>query len=338
MSLPGDVAAALSLSLEYVVGLASRADSQYRQFTLPKANGKRRVIHHPSRSLKALQRWLVVRYISDLPVHEAAKAYRHRLSIADNARIHAPFSYTVRLDIKRFFESISESDIAALLRTSSMAAQWSQDDFAFFLESVCYMGRLTIGAPSSPSLANAIFFPLDVKIAQLAEDNGLIYTRYADDLYFSSNVKMDLGWIEKAVSQVLADAVFPSGLQLNLAKSRKLSKKHRKIVTGLVITPQGTLSVGHSLKRRVRSLVYKVNTLTPSERKYLAGVLAYIRSVEPDFVNRLFLKYGTLTVSTALHPTADAVSGGNEFPLQGSLKGVVPQLPPSEEALRLNRG
>src|SRR5260221_6222266 len=96
----------LGIPINFVTSLSRTASHEYKTYGIPKRSGGTRIIHHPSRRLKALQRWLLLRAFDHLPVHAAAMAYRKGVSILANARIHAPSRYLLRMDFQDFFPSI----------------------------------------------------------------------------------------------------------------------------------------------------------------------------------------------------------------------------------------
>jgi RNA-directed DNA polymerase len=133
----------------------------------------------------------------------------------------------------------------------------------------------------------------------LAAGAGATYTRYADDLFFSSNVGGAMRYFDEAVTRIVGALPYPKTLRLNPGKTAHLSKKRRRTVTGLVLTSDGNVSVGRSVKRRIRAMVHQYDRLSPKERQYLAGWLAHCRDVEPNFINALVLSYGVEEVQRA---------------------------------------
>ena len=101
----------LGLPSNFLWNFAKGASHAYRTYHVEKKDGNVRTIHHPSKQLKAMQRWLVDAIISKWPVHPAATAYRTGKSIFDNARAHAASKYLLRMDCQDFFPSITELDI-----------------------------------------------------------------------------------------------------------------------------------------------------------------------------------------------------------------------------------
>jgi len=125
-----------------------------------------------------------------------------------------------------------------------------------------------------------------------------MYSRYADDLFFSTTEPNVLRDVPSAVSETLGRLSIPSNLRLNVYKTRHFSKKKHRRVTGIVLTSEGGISPGRSLKRIIRAKVHKWGTLSVDERRRVSGLLNYTAGIDPDFVNSLVLKYGSAAVHT----------------------------------------
>jgi RNA-directed DNA polymerase len=82
-------------------------------------------------------------------------------------------------------------------------------------------------------------------------------------------------------------------LTINNEKTSFTSRKRRKLVTGLVLTPEGNISLGREKIRQLRSLVFRSihNELSVEQLTYLRGMIGYVRSVEPELIERLRLKF-----------------------------------------------
>ena len=159
--------------------------------------------------------------------------------------------------------------------------------------------RLSIGAPSSPYLSNAIMFSFDNETQAMCNAAGVIYTRYADDMSFSMGDKSLRSTIRDAVARIVDRLAFPH-LQINDHKTVYGSKAHRRTVTGLTLTNDGTVSIGRDRKRRIRAKIhnYLSGSLPEEERDGLRGFLAFARNVEPTFVQRMERKYGLEALRT----------------------------------------
>jgi len=291
----------LGLPIRFIETLARTASYVYKVYEIPKRTGGHREIHHPSQRLKALQRWLLSNIIERLPVHQAAAAYRKKRSIFDNAKRHSASRYLLRMDLERFFPSITQADLEKYIEQhSSLFRDWTPIDIDAFCRLVCRNSKLTIGAPTSPSLSNAICYELDVNLSMLGENNDVVYSRYADDLFFSTGRRDVLFDIEKEVINIVAKLELPANLKVNSRKTRHSSKRGCRRVTGIVLGSDGAAHIGRGLKRKVRALIHSYDSLDETSRASLAGLLAYAIGFEPDFLNRLIAKYGLPIVKKAM--------------------------------------
>jgi RNA-directed DNA polymerase len=309
MSLDEKMALDLLINAAFVRRTAASASHRYKVYAIAKKRGGERVIHHPAKPLKALQRWLLYNVVEAFPVHHAAYAYRtgREYGIRRNAEQHQASAYLLRLDFESFFPSITADDIRLFLSEHGRAhwPWWTSGDSDLFCELVCRDRRLTIGAPTSPALSNVLCFLLDTHCAALAATYGAVYTRYADDLFFSTETGDTLRHFDQAIETIVRALPYPKNLRLNSAKTAHLSKKGRRTVTGLVLTSEGGVSVGRSVKRRIRAMVHQFDRLSNRERQYLAGWLAHCSDVEPNFINSLVLSYGVDRVQRARRPPGD---------------------------------
>lgn len=294
------MAEALGLPESAVEGIAHAASHSYKQYTIKKVSGGTRTIFHPSRALKSLQRWLNTAVLSAWPVHPSAMAYRQGKSIRDNACAHRQSNYLLRMDFSDFFGSIKDSDVDQYaLSRQAQFAQWSADDFVLFKKVAFRHGCLTIGAPTSPAIANALCIELDVQLFDLCAKHQVTYTRYADDLFCSTIHPNVLGAVESEIASVVSALKFPAGLSLNTAKTRHSSKKGARRVTGIVLGSDGQTYIGRDLKRRIRAMLHTYDALSLAERVRLRGLIGYATGLDPDFKNSLITKYGLTLLQRA---------------------------------------
>jgi len=275
--------------------LAATASKRYKTYEIPKRSGGMRTIHHPSRSLKGVQRWISKFLFARLPVHDAACAYVRGSGIRKNAEAHVHSSFTLRLDFTDFFPCFSQLHVEKFLYQlqPGIDLNLTDDDVAFVSRIASRHGHLTIGAPSSPSLTNAMMFAFDSKVSEFAASRNLIYTRYADDLFFSSQQPNNLSDVYHFVTGIAE--VYPfAKLKLNPEKTAFLSRRYVRRVTGLVLTTEGKVSIGRDRKRMIKAQVHKFlgGELEHETISSLCGYLAFIQDVEPDFWLSLQRKYG----------------------------------------------
>lgn len=147
-------------------------------------------------------------------------------------------------------------------------------------------------------LTNAMMYLFDLQVAEFSERNNLTYTRYADDLFFSSNKPDKLSDVIAFVQQV--SVTYPyANLRVNHDKTAFLSRRYSRSITGLVLTTDGKVSIGRERKRMVKAQVHKFlqGELDMFEVPKLRGYLAFVRDVEPEFWESLKRKYGAGAMS-----------------------------------------
>jgi RNA-directed DNA polymerase len=290
------------MSAKRLASLEKTASARYKVYYIPKKDGSLRMIEHPSREIKALQRWLNVYLLRGIPQHVNATAYSKGNSIKSNAARHLGTKFTVRIDLKEFFHSFKEAGIRKFLFdiSSEYKLQLDDRDVRFAAKVFCRNGALTIGAPTSPALTNRMMYNFDHSMTAYAEAGNLVYTRYADDIFVSSYHPNNLCDVISVVKGFLGDFSYAK-LKINNKKTIYLSRKYQRKITGITITPTNKISVGRDSKRKIKGMIwrFKENRLLEDEKNYMSGYLAFLNDVEPTFVDSLVKKYGKKLVSAA---------------------------------------
>jgi hypothetical protein len=235
---------------------------------------------------------------SYLPVHDCAVAYKEGASIRKNAERHKNNQFLSKFDFSDFFGSITELDVFAHL-VRFFSEKLTEQSIKDIARISCIKHRdsvglcLSVGAPSSPVLSNSIMYSFDVEVEAWCAKRSIVYTRYADDLTFSSNEKGLSACIEPFLISLLRDLPYPS-LSLNSKKTVHVSKKHQRRVTGLVISNEGAVSLGRERKRLISSMIhhYVLGVLDEESILHLQGLLGFAEDAEPLFVSRMRGKYG----------------------------------------------
>jgi retron-type reverse transcriptase len=163
----------------------------------------------------------------------------------------------------------------------------------FFRQKMDMEFRLSIGAPTSPWLSNVLMYRFDQAVSQICRGAEVAYTRYADDVTFSSNDPDSLRAVEKELREIVESLRSPR-LLFNPKKTIMLSRKSQRRVTGLVLSNEGNVSLGRERKRHLSAAVHHliVGKLDNEEKARLRGWLAFAKDVEPEFVRRLAMRYG----------------------------------------------
>lgn len=310
------VAEVLGFELSVVEEMAAKAPKTYRHYKIPKKKrGLFRTIYHPSKETKSIQYALMHILAHYLEPHTCAYAFKPNFPspLRKNAEVHAQFPFSMRIDFKDFFPSIKPDDIFAAVENSDHKPKIKllpEDKTflcqAFFVRLNDGTLGLPIGAPSSPMLSNGAMRPLDLAIDALANKRDFVYTRYADDLVFSTDHKGASKAFLRDLRGIVSKSRHPK-LRINEEKTLFMSRNCRRVVTGMTIDPMGTISIGRSRKRLVRKMLndFKYGQLRMKQPHILQGNLAFILDVEPQFYDRLCLKYGADLVLSALRQRGD---------------------------------
>jgi len=289
---------ASGISEDQLQRLVARSPHAYKTYSIPKKSGGVRIIAQPAKETKFLQYWLITNVFSHLPVHACASAYKPDASIKKNAYMHSQNPYLSKFDFEAFFGSIKKNDLVSHL-SKYLSEVFSTDDIERIARLSCISPKngtglcLSIGAPSSPILSNSIMYEFDSMIQDWCFTKNIIYTRYADDLTFSTDHKEVCSEIDPTIREIIFKLNYPR-LKINEKKSIHLSKKNQRRVTGVIINNEGELSIGRDRKRTISSLIHRfsLGTLSVEEIYNLQGLLGFSSDIEPDFISRMKNKYG----------------------------------------------
>jgi len=313
----GHLASMVNVPFQYLHSVVSRKIDPYRVFRLRKRNNKYRIILIPEPSLLRTQRWIHENILLHCNVHPCSKAYTPGNSPYKNAETHCGAKWLVKIDIQRFFESISERQVYHLFKgmgyrnllsfeltriTTRLGPRSSKYEERRWKSRNAYkieqyecnrVGHLPQGAPTSPMLANLVCKNLDHRLAELAEGMKCVYTRYSDDIVFSSNDlnrKKAAELIQKS-SKILAHY----GFRRNLQKTCVVPPGARRIVTGLLVD-RDMPKLTRDFKDNLKCHLHYANEYSVAEhcqrrgfhsllgfRNHLEGLISYAKSVDADF-------------------------------------------------------
>jgi len=297
----------LFIPLDDLVFLAHSAPYRYKVYEVRKKQPhKKRTIAQPAREVKRLQYWIISELLKHFPIHPAATAYRQGKSILNNAKPHAKKRFLLKLDFKDFFHSIKVDDFRKFLEQEGSQTV-DASDFDYLCRILFWNDKrtgdliLSIGAPSSPILSNILMHEFDVKVSEYCKSAAVTYTRYADDMTFSTNKPEILRSVVTNVEQICTELPYPR-LSLNTEKTVHASKATSRRVTGLVLSNEGDVSIGHKRKREIRAAVhhFKIGKLNVIETAKLGGTLAFVKSVEPAYLRALKKHYGEAVINRLL--------------------------------------
>lgn len=213
------------------------APKRFRTFHIRKKSGGRREIKAPCRQLDVILTCVNILLKTVYEPSDAAMGFTAGRSVIHNAQVHVGHNYVLNLDLKDFFPSIPQARVWKRLQLPPFNFPV---EIANILAGLCCTfdddvktNVLPQGSPASPLLTNAICDKLDRRLKGVAKRFGLHYSRYADDITFSSmhNVYHEGGEFRTEVERIISD----QGFTLNPAKTRLLKTGRRQEVTGLTV-------------------------------------------------------------------------------------------------------
>ena len=226
--------------------LLDRRDRKYKQFFIPKKSGGTRKITAPSDDLNRVQRWLSIALQCLFTPHPCATGFVTGRSVVTNAAMHTGKKYVYNIDLKDFFPSIKESRIRAVLHKIT-PFELLPDGAALIARLSCRHYVLPQGAPTSPVLSNAVCIRLDRRLNQLSKKLNLTYSRYADDITFSSDENLFDKRFQLLIEEIITSEGFrinPDKVRLqcnNVAANGKMLRQ-RQEVTGIVVNEKTNVS------------------------------------------------------------------------------------------------
>lgn len=282
-----------------------------------------RTICVPDPSLMRVQRWIAQNILNTITTHPASYAFAPGVKMRDAASRHANATWLVKVDVRHFFESITERQVYRFFRGLNYPAllsfelarlctrlppKWDARGTAPPVEEGARVGSdltypsrlqgtLPQGAPTSPMLANHVVWGLDVALSKLAVAGDWRYTRYADDMHFSRSVGGDRAAAVELSREVQRQLV-RAGLRANRQKTSVTPPGARKIVLGLLVdSPKPRLN--RQFRNNVETHLYalthpKIGVLAHQQARGFASVIGMKRHIEGlvGYANQIDQTYG----------------------------------------------
>jgi RNA-directed DNA polymerase len=241
-----------------------RPREKYTSFAIPKKSGGTREILAPDSALKIIQRKLNQVLQAIYEPKPSVHGFVEGKSIVSNARVHARRRHVFNVDLKDFFPSINFGRVRGMF----IAVPYNRNAIVatVLAQICCFNNQLPQGAPTSPTVSNMICAKMDTQLQQLAKRYKSTYTRYADDITFSTTkyqFPSSIAKISDTAEQIeigneLAAIISANGFEINERKVRLLGRGTRQEVTGLVtnLFP----NVQRRYIREIRAILHALET------------------------------------------------------------------------------
>ncbi|KQW89549.1 DNA polymerase [Acinetobacter sp. Root1280] len=261
--------------------LRNREIANYKMYAIRKRSGGRRHIHSVNGKLLKVQTFINEEILQNIPVSSSSYAFKKNSGIKECAQAHCEAKWIFKFDLENFFYSINEHqvykifkdlgytsllsfEIAKICTTTRLPTNLSNllkvknnsdfNSYRFYQNNYC-LGVLPQGSPTSPMLSNLVAQNLDNALIGLASNYNLTYTRYADDLTFSTPINLPQNLSIGKLQREIFYEIRRHGFKENKKKTVILGPGSRKIVLGLLVdTSEPRLS--KAMLKRIDRLVY----------------------------------------------------------------------------------
>lgn len=266
--------------------LSKRTEQYYKKFSIPKKSGGIRQIYIPSYTMKIIQKWILRNILDKVKPSNQAMAFRKgsNFSCKANAVFHKETRYGIAIDLENFFDNISAKRVYGVFRNLGYSSK-----SATILTNLCTLDDfLPQGAVCSPSLSNLVCLSLDARLSGLCEKRRIRYSRYADDMYFSSDNQDVLKKTVPIIRKILTD----EGFCVNERKIYYHTPSNRKQINGITIHRKefdcSEIKAPKELKRKIRTEIYRaIMSGDYSSKDHIIGEIMYVAYIEPDYLNRI---------------------------------------------------
>lgn len=265
----------------------TKSQNDYQSFQIPKKMGGFRNISAPNPKLKGIQRRILniiyKKYKEINSKNNICHGFLRKKSIITNANIHRNKKLVLNVDLLNFFDHFHFGRVMGYFEKNKYF-QTPHGVAVILAKICCYNGKLPQGAPTSPMLTNLICQSMDCRIATLCKKYKLLYTRYADDLTFSTNdsnfqnsYQNFLGTLKKIIEE--------SGFEINNDKTRLQDQNHKQKVTGLIVNEKVNVDKNYFRYTKAMALsLYKNGEFFIEKQKgtlkQLEGRFAFINQVD----------------------------------------------------------
>lgn len=239
---------------------------------------------------------------------ESVFSYRKNFGIVDAVKPHADSKYFYKTDLQSFFASIDDEMVLNTIKANRLRLPFVSSDelLKHVVQVLTFGGTLPPGFATSPGLSNACLYRFDQQFGDFCKARDLIYTRYSDDIIVSGSNLDTLRVGAYMVTEALR-TLYGSKFFINSYKSKFFHKGKKVKLLGLIILPNGRITVDRRLKNLVESLIYFYTTnslrfvqmvggdVDKGEKK-IAGYLNHFKSIDAAYIEKLRRKYGANTI------------------------------------------
>lgn len=298
---------------------------RYNYFKLKKRNGGYREIMSPAKDLKFIQKWILVNILNKYKLSKSCKGFIKGKSIYHNAKEHQNSEMILKVDLLKFYDTITEKRVYGLFKSLGYANNlaysfaklttarhrehyWRNfDDNSKKVFDTLYSKKPPIlpqGAPTSPMISNILATKMDVRFEKLAKKLQCNYSRYADDLTFSIKKEGQLPSL-KLITKIIKE----EGFFINEKKTRYMKRGCKQYVTGLTTT--NGVNVSKAYRKNIKAHIYYCRRLGVKKHlehrskefrgynniqfhNWLLGHICFIKSVNQEAYKKMIKDFNKI--------------------------------------------
>ncbi|WP_314971608.1 reverse transcriptase domain-containing protein [Bilophila wadsworthia] len=236
---------------------AKDIDQHYIEFNISKKYKGERIISSPNEKLKQIQKNIAEILLDIYKPKHCVHSFVRNKNVATNAKPHVQARHILRLDLENFFSSIHFGRVRNLFEATF---NFPREVSTLLARICCFKGCLPQGAPTSPIISNMICLRMDAQLTRLANDCRCKYTRYADDITFSTNMESFNDKIVQAMNPLVISDKLVSIIEsnnyfkINKNKTHICSNNDSKFITGVKVNKK--LNVSRKKYREIRAMLH----------------------------------------------------------------------------------
>ena len=272
-------------------------DRYYLSYGIKKRRGRSRRIDAPQDKLIEIQRQILYKILYKYKPHPIAHGFVKKRGPKTNAEEHVGSDLLITIDIKNFFNSITEKQVYStfeyLFDRRLPYEKATSGDINIIVKLLTYRGRVPQGAITSPAVSNLFMLPYDKKLKKLQAKYKVKITRYCDDIAISTKKSKGL-----KVSTILDDVreiLRPAGLRMNKTKTKVRKRYHRMKVTGIIVNEK--TNIPRENWRNFRACLHNIKVKQPIEElteldlQKMRGYIEWVRVVNPTREKQLLTEF-----------------------------------------------
>lgn len=292
------LAFSLGIRTRTLTHLHVKRQAQYTEHKIPKKSGGLRSIHAPSRALKYVQTQLLERYLNVLTYPEHIAAYVPGRTTRFSAEKHTNKEILIVMDLKDFFTSTRRAWVRRVFHHEFNYSHYVSS----LIADLCTIAITTPngtrhvvpqGAPTSGAVCNWVaHYRIDIPILEICQKWGMEYTRYADDLAFSTTTKMQRKDVNRFVREVTR-CIKQGGYVVNYKKLRVARHNKQQRLLGMTVNEKPNVMRLHYRRLRARihhcqqkgfdAVAAEMGVVSGEKLKStLEGMISYYHMINPE--------------------------------------------------------